>query len=99
LSTGPCQIKVVPTAPSDTMRANEIAIETANTGKVTVVVTVMSIFCETKCNLQSASSRDKKPSCQKAESANYLEENSHGPRNLSLNMRNSRSQMKLAPKA
>jgi hypothetical protein len=38
------------------MRANEIAIKTATTGKVTVVVAVMSISSKKGCNLQSANS-------------------------------------------
>ncbi len=41
-------IKVVNTAPSKSMRADEIVIETANTNKVTVVVAVMSVFCRKK---------------------------------------------------
>jgi hypothetical protein len=36
------------------MRAEEIAIETANTGKVTAVVAVMSIFCKKKCKSRRA---------------------------------------------
>jgi hypothetical protein len=44
LSTEPCPIKVAATALIKTTRANEIAIETAKTDKVTVVVTVMIIF-------------------------------------------------------
>jgi hypothetical protein len=44
LPTEPHPIKVAITALSETMKADEIAIETAKTGKVTVVVVVMSIF-------------------------------------------------------
>ncbi len=44
MSTKPHPIKVAATAPSDNMMVDEIAIETAKTGKVTAVVTVMSIF-------------------------------------------------------
>jgi hypothetical protein len=55
------------------MRDDEIALETAKTGKVTAVVVVMSIFCKKMCNLQSADSGNKKLSCQKTESANFLE--------------------------
>jgi hypothetical protein len=47
------------------MRADEIAIKTAKTGKVTAVVTVISIFCKKKCNLRSANSRNKKLSHQR----------------------------------
>jgi hypothetical protein len=43
-STEPCPIKVIATAPSDNMRADEIAIKPAKTGKVTAVVALMSIF-------------------------------------------------------
>ncbi len=43
LSTGPRPIKVANTAPSETTRADEIAIETAKTGKVTAVAAVMSM--------------------------------------------------------
>jgi hypothetical protein len=46
LSTEPCLIKVVDTAPSNNIRANEIAIETARTGKVIAVVIVMNNFCK-----------------------------------------------------
>jgi hypothetical protein len=46
VSTEPHPIKVVNTAFSNYMRADEIAIETAKTGKVTAVVTIMSIFCK-----------------------------------------------------
>ncbi len=44
MSTESHPIKVAPTAPSDNMRADEIAIKTAKTGKVTEVVAVMSMF-------------------------------------------------------
>ncbi len=42
--TEPRPIKVTATASSETMRTDEITIETAKTGKVTTVVAVMSIF-------------------------------------------------------
>ncbi len=42
LSHKPHPIKVINTALSDTMKADEIAKETAKTGKVTAVVAVMS---------------------------------------------------------
>jgi hypothetical protein len=45
-STEPRPIKVANTAPSNKMRATEIAIETAITSEVTAVVAVMSIFCK-----------------------------------------------------
>ncbi len=44
MSTEPLPIKVTNTAPSETTRADEIAIETAKTGKVTAVISVMSMF-------------------------------------------------------
>jgi hypothetical protein len=43
---------------------------------VTVVVTVMSIFCKKKCKLWSANPGNEKPFCQKVEIANFFEENS-----------------------
>jgi hypothetical protein len=46
LSTKPRQIKVADTASSETTKADEIAIKTAKTGKVTAVVAVMDIFSE-----------------------------------------------------
>jgi hypothetical protein len=51
MSTDAHLIKVVNTAPSKTTRADEIAIETANTGNVTAVVAGISIFCKKKCKL------------------------------------------------
>jgi hypothetical protein len=44
LSTEPRPIKVFDTAPSENIRANEIAIKTAKIGKVTAVVAVISIY-------------------------------------------------------
>jgi hypothetical protein len=82
----------VNTAPSETMRANEIVIETAKTGKVTAVVVVMSIFSEKRCKWRSANS------CQQAERANFLEVNSRGLRNLSQKSRKGRILKKLASK-
>ncbi len=41
-------IKVINTALSETTKADEIAIKTAKTGKVTAVVAVMSIFSRKK---------------------------------------------------
>jgi hypothetical protein len=45
MSADPHPINVVNTAPSKTMRVNEIAIETAETGKVIPLVAVMTIYC------------------------------------------------------
>jgi hypothetical protein len=98
LSTEPHPNKVANTAPSETTRADEIAIETAKTGKVTAVVAVMSIFSEKRCKLQSANCRNEKPSCQKAEIANFPEGNSHRPRNLSQKLRKGWIPKKLASK-
>jgi hypothetical protein len=80
------------------MRANEITIKTAKTGKVTAVVTVMSIFSEKRCKLRSANRGNEKPSCQKAERANFPEENTRGPRNLSQKLRKGQIWKKLASK-
>jgi hypothetical protein len=99
LSTEPRPIKVANTAPSETARANEIAIETAKTGKVTAVVAVMSIFSKKRCDLRSANCRNEKPSCQMEESANFLEENSCGLRNLSQKLKTGRIPKKLASKS
>jgi hypothetical protein len=63
------------------------------------MVTVMSIFSEKRCRLWSADCGNEKPSCQKAESADFLEENSHGPRSLSQKMRKGPIQKKLASKS
>ncbi len=52
--TEPHPIKVANTAPSETTWADEIAIETAKTSKVTAVVTVISTFSKKKCKSQSA---------------------------------------------
>jgi hypothetical protein len=65
------------------MKADEIAIETAKTGKVTAVVAAMSIFSEKRCKLQSTNCRNEKPSCQKAERADFPEENTRRSSSLS----------------
>ncbi len=78
LSHKPHPIKVVDTALSVATKADEIAKETAETGKVTAVVAVMSIFKRKGCELRSASLRNERPSCQKAERANFLQENTRG---------------------
>jgi hypothetical protein len=88
----------VDTAPSETTRADEIAIGTAKNGKVTAVVTVMSIFSEKTCKWRGANRGNEKPSCQKAESANFTEEISRGPRSLSQKTRKGRIPKKLASK-
>jgi hypothetical protein len=87
VSTEPHLIKVASTAPSETTKADEIAIETAKTGKVTVVVTVMIIFSENRCKSRSANRGNEKPSRHKMENADFPEENSRGLRNLSQKLR------------
>ncbi len=98
MSTEPRPIKNAGTAPSETTKADEIAIKTAKTGKVTVLVAVVSIFSETRCKLRSPYCKNEKPSCQKAESANFPEENSRGPGSLSQKMRKGRIPKKLVSK-
>jgi hypothetical protein len=58
----------------------------------------IGLFSKKRCNLQSANLRNEKPSCQKVESASFLEENSHGPRNLSQKLRKGCKLKKLASK-
>ncbi len=83
LSYKPRPIKVVKTALSVATKANEIAQETAKTGKVTAVVAVMSIFKGKKCKLRSTILGNERPSCQRAERADFLQENSRRLQNLS----------------
>jgi hypothetical protein len=80
------------------MKADEIASETAKTGKVTAVVAVMSIFKKRKIELRSTNLGNKRPSCQKAERADILEENTHGSRNPSQKSRKGQIPKKFAPK-
>ncbi len=53
MSHKPRPIKVVDTALSETMKADEIASETTKFGKVTAVVTVMSIFKKKDANCEA----------------------------------------------
>ncbi len=99
MSHKPRPIKVLDTALSEATKADEIAKETAKTGKVTVVVALMSIFKRKRCKLRSASLGNERPSCQKAERANFLQENTHGSRNLSQKSRKGRIPKKLASKS
>jgi hypothetical protein len=99
LSTESRPIKVADTAPTNNMRADEIAIETAKIGKVTAVVVVMSIFCKKKYKSWSANPKNKKPSCQKPESVIFSEENFRGPRNLSQKTRKGQLPKKIVPKS
>jgi hypothetical protein len=80
------------------MRADEITIKTAKTRKVTVVVAVMSSFSKKRYDSRKAKSGDEKPSCQKAESVDFLEENSHRPRNPSQKTSKGRLPKKLVSK-
>jgi hypothetical protein len=81
------------------MKADEIAIKTAKTGKVTAVVVVMSIFGNKGCKLRSANLGNEKPSHQKAERANFPEENTRGSRSLSQKLRKGRRPKKLVSKS
>jgi hypothetical protein len=95
----PCPIKVINTALSETTKADGIASKTEKTGKVTVVVAVMSIFKKKRCKLRSASLENERPSRQKAERANFLEEDTRGLRSLTQKSRKGRTPKKLAPKS
>jgi hypothetical protein len=92
MSHKPRLIKVLNTALSKATKADEIAKVTAETGKVTAVVAVMSIFKRKRCKLQSASLGNERPSHQKAERANFLQENTRGLQNLSQNQEKVRYQ-------
>jgi hypothetical protein len=59
----------------------------------------MSIFSRKRCKLQSANLRNEKPSCQKAERADFLEENTRGPRSPSQKSRKGWILKKLASKS
>ncbi len=99
LSHKPRSIKVINTALSETTKADEIAIKTAKTGKVTAVVGVMGIFCRKKMQLRSANLGNDKPSCQKAERVDIPEENTRGSRSLSQKSRIGQIPKKLASKS
>jgi hypothetical protein len=81
------------------MKADEIVSNTAKTGKVTAVVAVMSIFKKKRCKLQSANLGNERPSCQKAERANFPKKNTHGSRSLSQKSRKVWIPKKLASKS
>jgi hypothetical protein len=59
----------------------------------------MSIFSKKRCKLRSANHGNEKPSRQKAKSANFLERNTRGPRNLSQKSRKGWLPKKLVPKS
>jgi hypothetical protein len=65
---------------------------------VTAVVVAMIIFSEKRCKLQSANHGNEKPSCQKAERANFLEEYNHKSRRLSQKSRKGQIPKKLVSK-
>jgi hypothetical protein len=71
LSTEAHPIEVFDTAPNNYMRADEIAIETAKTSKVAVVVAMMRFFCRKKCKSRSANPSNEKPSRQKTKSSSW----------------------------
>jgi hypothetical protein len=95
----PCLIRVNYTALSETMKADQITSKTTKTGKVTAVVAVMSIFKKKICKLWSANLGNERPSHQKAERANFLEENTRGSRSFSQKSRKGRILKKLASKS
>jgi hypothetical protein len=99
LSHKPHPIKVVDTALSVAMKADEIAKETTETGKVTAVEAVISIYKRKRCELQSASLGNERPPRQKAERAIFLQENTRGSQNLSQKSRKSWIPKKLASKS
>jgi hypothetical protein len=88
-------MKVLNTALSETMKADEIASETLKTEKVTAVVVVMSIFKKKRCKLRSTNLGNERPSRQRA---NFPEENTRGSRSLSRKSRKGRIPKKLASK-
>jgi hypothetical protein len=59
----------------------------------------MSIFSEKRCKLRSANRGNEKSSCRKVERADFLEENSRGPRNVSQKSRKGPIPKKLASKS
>jgi hypothetical protein len=99
MSHKPHPIKVINTALSKATKADKIAKETAETRKVTVVVVVMSIFKRKRCKSRSASLGNERPSHQKAERANFLQENTRGSQNLSQISRKGWIPKKLASKS
>ncbi len=99
LSHKPCPIKVVNTALSETTKADENASKTAKTRKVTAVVMVMSIFKKKRCELRNANLGNGKPSRQKAERADFPEENTHRSRSFSQKSRKGWIPKKLVSKS
>jgi hypothetical protein len=65
---------------------------------VTAVVEAMSIFSKKRCKLLSTNLGNGKPSHQKTERANFLEENTRKSRSLSQKLRKGQIPKKLASK-
>ncbi len=86
------------TAFSETTKADQIAIKTAKIGKVNAVVAVMSIFSRQRCKLRIANLGNERPSCQKAERADFPEGNTRGSRSLSQKSRKGQIAKKLVSK-
>ncbi len=66
---------------------------------MTAVVRVMSIFKRKRCKLRSNSLGNERPSCQKAERADFLQKNTRGLQNLSQKLRTGWIPKKLASKS
>jgi hypothetical protein len=98
LSHKPCPIKVADTACRETTKADQIAIKTAKTGKVTAVVVVMSIFSKKRCKFWSANLGNEMPSRQKAKRADFPEKITRGSRSPSQKSRKGQIPKKLASK-
>jgi hypothetical protein len=82
MSTEAHPIKVVNTTPSKNMRADEIAIKTAKTGKVHVVVAVMSIFIERNASRGVLILETRSFLVKNRERSDFLGGNFRKPRNL-----------------
>ncbi len=80
------------------LRLMKLQLKLQKTGKVTAVVAVMWFFRKKRCKLRSAYLRNEKSSRQKAERADFPEENTHWLRSLSQKLREGRIPKKLAPK-
>jgi hypothetical protein len=71
------------------MKADEIAIDTANTGMVTVVVTVMSILSKKDASCGALISK-MRSLLAKMRKESFSEENTHGLRSFSQKSRKGR---------
>jgi hypothetical protein len=80
------------------MRADEIAIETAKTSKVTAVVTVLSIFVKKDASCGALIAEMRSFLAKRQKGPIVPEEISHGLRNLSQKSRKGRIPKKLASK-